>query len=158
MVFGMDGNYTKIPNDIHKIVKSVYELSILIYLLRCCDSHNKCFPSYDKITQGLMTRRHCMNLCKELTKRGYIRIKERKFKSNIFTINIERIVNDIHQCTTVTSEPKSPRKSKYTKNQLDIMAEKRATKNVKIAHRAEFKNGFKVTKGKKVINNIVTDK
>lgn len=149
-------NYFKVPNGLHLILDNVYEYVAMSYLLRCRNEYNIAFPSYNAIAQGLMSRLQAIRSCKTLIEKGYIKIRKRKYKSNIFTIDLGKIVSDINQLRIETSNCEIPQKPKYSERQKDIMAEKRATKNPVIAHRAEFKNGYDVVKDGKVINNDIT--
>jgi len=160
-------NYFKVPNGIFKIVKNTYNLSVLLYLLRCANGNGTAFPSYKNLAQGLMSRYKCMQVCKELQDSGYISIKNRFNTkrncddSNIFIINMEKILSDIEQANSGQGdEPCSlPTKPKLTEQQKDIIAEKRATKYPEIAHRAEHKNGFEVTKdNEKIVTKEATRK
>lgn len=102
------GSFHQVPDNVHKIFQSVYELAIFNYLLQCSDSSCKSFPSYSTLSQGLMSRYQAILTVKQLVKRGYVSIEKREFKSNIFVINIEKVINDVNQAMSLTGQVTRP--------------------------------------------------
>jgi hypothetical protein len=133
------GTFYQLPKYLHRIVKSPYAFCVLTYLLQCKNGSNACFPSYQTITQGLMSRRQAIKSINELKKAGIISITKQPYKANAFTINVDllieltseysSLVNTLHQPTSEHSSPPSeygslplvntvhPNKKQLNKNQ-----------------------------------------
>lgn len=88
--------YFVLPNDIHKIVKTPYQFIALTYLMRCTNNKELAYPTHNTITQGLMSTRKCCTALDELQDMGYITITVRNNTSNIYTVNIEKILNTVN--------------------------------------------------------------
>ncbi len=105
------GKFFQIPNGVHRVVKSPYDLSVLLFLMQCADSNGKCFPSYATIAQGIMSRYQAMKSVKNLQVTGILSIKQTPYKPNTFVVNFDKLVNLIDQSTVLTSQPRRPHQS-----------------------------------------------
>ena len=111
------GSFYQLPKHLHRVVKSPFALCVLAYLLQCRNGDNSCYPSYQTITQGLMSRRQAIKSVNELAEAGFISITKTPYKANTFTVNVEFImqltseysslVNTVHQPTSEHSSPPS---------------------------------------------------
>jgi hypothetical protein len=109
------GEFYQIPNGLHQIVEFPTDLCVLTYLLQCRNGSNTCFPSYQKICQGLFSRRQAIRSVKRLKKADIISTVGTPFKANTFAINMELIikltseanslVKPIHPTSEITSPP-----------------------------------------------------
>lgn len=116
------GKFFQVPNGIHKVVSSPYDLAALLFLMQCADGNGTSFPSYATIAQGIMSRCQAMISVSRLNKSGIISIQERPNASNVFTVNFDRLVNLIDQSTVSTSRPRRALQSTKTTipvNQVD---------------------------------------
>lgn len=102
-----NGQFYQLPKNLHRVVANSYEFSILAYLLQC-ENEGKAFPSYNTMAQGLMSRREVIRAIKSLISKGYLTKEPQHYHSNIYHIIISKLVTDIHQCLTVTSDSQSP--------------------------------------------------
>jgi len=69
----MRHNFFQAPNFIFDSDMTHQEKLILLYLLRCCDSNNICFPSYAKICEKCnVSRPNAIQSIKKLISKGYI--------------------------------------------------------------------------------------
>ncbi|MGB2814098.1 MAG: hypothetical protein WBC75_03280, partial [Dehalococcoidales bacterium] len=108
------GEFYQIPNGLHRIVKFPTDLCVLTYLLQCRNGSNTCFPSYQKICQGLFSRRQAMTSVKRLKKADIISVIGTPYKANTFVINMELIVKLTSEANSLvkpihhTSEINSP--------------------------------------------------
>lgn len=102
----LDGDYFKSPNDYHLICGDIFELTVLEYLFRLADKDGQSYPSYRKLSQGLMSRVRCITACKTLEKKGYIARTRRANTSNYYDINYDKILDDIkaRRLTVLTSK------------------------------------------------------
>jgi hypothetical protein len=104
-MMNLDGHYFQVPNDIHRSIKSVYELCALMYLIRCSNGSGESFPSYQTISQGIMSRRQAIRAVKSLVHLGIVSILPTPFHANTFTLNMEKLLKLIRsgdQQTPVT--------------------------------------------------------
>ena len=115
------GTFYQVPKGLHKIVKRSSDLCVLTYLLKCKNGSNSCYPSYQTISQGLISRREAMRAVKRLKGIGIISVTKTPFKVNTFTINIE-LINKLTGDTLSLVTPCHPNKNQLnkTKEQKDI--------------------------------------
>ena len=59
-------NYFVVPNDIHLIIDTLEQLSVLLYLMRCTNDKNLAYPKQTIIARELMSRTKVNSTLKEL--------------------------------------------------------------------------------------------
>ena len=91
-------NYYQIRNNMHLIVTSAYEFTVLCALIQCSDSDGCCFPSQQYLRQGIMSRNAVTVATNSLENKGYIIIEHHHTARNInlsYTVNFAKIYQDI---------------------------------------------------------------
>lgn len=156
----LPSKYYIAPSNLSNIVDNIYQYAVLHYLLQLSNNSDRNpNASFKTLSQGLMGESMAKRSIKALQDKGFITHKKHGWQSNEYIIHREVIFKALDESGMEKPNNKvqdTRLKSKYSENQLDIMAEKRATKKPIIAHRAEFKNGFDVSQNGKPINNEVT--
>ena len=117
------GEFYQVPKGLHRIVKYPTDLCVLTYLLQCRNGNNACFPSYQTISQGLISRRQSMISIRRLKGAGFISITGAPYKTNTLTINIELITKLTSEMNSLPLvKPLHPNNTKLnnTKEQEDI--------------------------------------
>jgi len=168
----LPSRYFIAPSDTGRIVKDTFQQSVLQYLLQLSNNTDtNPYPNAETLAQGIMSASKAKLAVREIEKLGYVSHINHGWGGNEYIVHRDKIFHDLDKTyekskkdkQSVTVEPinksQSNRlRSKYTKQQKAIMAEKTATEDVTIAHRAELKNGFKVIdENDKIVNNVVTD-
>lgn len=102
-----NGRFFQLPKGIHRIVDDPYQLAILTFLLQC-EKDGQAFPSYQTMTQGLMSRWQAIESIKKLKDKGFLVKESNNFRSNIYHLNIPKLVSEAYQYATQTSKPHLP--------------------------------------------------
>ena len=100
-----NGEFHIVPDNLQYVIKDIFEIVVFKYLLQFNNrKDNSAFPSYESMTQGVMSRPKAIDAVKGLITKGYISKENRYQTSNIYTIHFDKLVNDIHQSTEFTSK------------------------------------------------------
>jgi DNA-binding MarR family transcriptional regulator len=79
-------NYFRVPNSVFDLGLSASELVVLMYLYRCHNNKDDCWPSYvDIASKCSITRRNVINVIRSLNEMGLIG-KERQGRKNHYKI------------------------------------------------------------------------
>jgi len=79
-------NYFRVPNELFSLGLSASELIVLMYLYRCHNNNEDCWPSYvDIASKCKITRRSAINVISNLENKGLIS-KERQGRKNHYKI------------------------------------------------------------------------
>ena len=120
---------------------------ILLSLANYANDQDQAWPSYETLANSCgMDRRTIMRHCKKLEQYGYISIVKRRINkdqnaSNIYQLNIERVVTESHQGSDRESQGsvrESPKPNKepnnrintYTSTRVDDPAKKKPDQNI----------------------------
>jgi hypothetical protein len=99
----IQGHYYRVPNNIHSVVSSVYELSILLLLLQHTDDNGYCFPGQDTLAQRIMSTKQVKRATDTLKKKGFISVTRKWIRGGginlYYTVNLSAIENSIAQRT-----------------------------------------------------------
>ena len=88
-----NGDFYQVPRGIEKVVGDIYEFTVLTRLLdRASNTTGASFPSFRDLTMGMMCRNRAIQSVKAIEKLGIINIEHIPFKSNTYTINIDKLM------------------------------------------------------------------
>ena len=112
-----NGNYFRMPNDTHLVLKSVYTQSVFGCLLQHCYIDWHCFPGQDVLAQGLMSVKQVQRATNELKNKGIVGITVLRLKGGgvrlEYDIHIDRLLALIEKAHT-TDSPVDSQSSGHT--------------------------------------------
>jgi hypothetical protein len=112
-----NGNYHRVPNDTHLVLKSVYTQSVFGCLLQHCYVDWHCYPGQDVLAQGLMSIKQVQRATNELKNKGIVSITVIRLKGGgvrlEYDIHIARLFELIEKVHT-TDSPVDTQSSGHT--------------------------------------------
>ncbi len=153
----LNKNFYLNPNYIQYITDTAYEYCILSFLIQLSNNtDDKPSPDIPTLQMGFMARQTTVDSLDGLRVKQYISWKRRYNKSNVYTINFDKIINDIQNKFELLHN--KPKKHKITVAEVKAITYKNAIKYPDVTHKAELVMGNKVINSRdEIINNVVTD-